>query len=868
MKKILLISLLLLCKIAFSQVTESFSDGDFSQDPTWKGNVNDFQVNAQKQLQSKGQRLSSQTIALSTTNRLSLNASWEFLVQLNFNPTSTNFVRIYLIADKEDLKGSLNGYYVQVGETGATDGFHLYRQSGTSTSRIITGPQKKRSKAGNVYAKVKVTRDASGKWELFTDIAGGNNFNMEGSVTDATFRASVFAGIFCKYSTASRCNQYFFDDFIIKDLIPDTTPPILKSISVINSKTLEVTFSEPLDSNTAISTANYVLSNSYGNPYKVTSTTQKNVYRLTFLKEFESGLYNLNLNNIRDIKGNVIAANSSMEFTYIKTYAIKYGDIVINEIFANPGGSATLLQKEYVEIWNTTNEYILTQGWKYADQTSTFTFPVDTIKPNQYIILTAKADEALFKPYGKTIGLATWPSLNNDKDILTLSDNSGKIIDKVAYSDMWYKDEVKRRGGFSLELIDPKNICTGIQNWIGSSDVSGGTPGKQNAAYKNQLSAEVLKLINAIIIDSVTVQVEFSKVVDSLSAVDVSNYSINNGSGNPKSITIHPDYTTVTLHFLTNLFRGVENRLTITNVTDCAGKVISAAANTANLFMAKKIERNDILVSEVLFNPKPGGVDFVEVFNHTNQPLDLKDLQIANVDSNGVISNVKSVSNKNVLINPNTYWVLSTNMANVKLNYFVQNPDNFVQLGSIPAYNNDKGSVILLSNHLIIDRLDYDAKTHHPLIQNNDGVSLERVSFDVATNEPGNFKSAAATVGFATPTYKNSQELGGDENYVRLLSKIFSPDGDSFEDLVTLEYQVSSNASLATVNIYTDKGRLVKKLLKNQTIGTNGILTWDGLNDNGQKAAIGIYIMLFDVFDLKGNTKRYKNTCVLAGKLN
>ncbi|WP_205896738.1 hypothetical protein, partial [Pseudomonas viridiflava] len=102
----------------------------------------------------------------------------------------------------------------------------------------------------------------------------------------------------------------------------------------------------------------------------------------------------------------------------------------------------------------------------------------------------------------------------------------------------------------------------------------------------------------------------------------------------------------------------------------------------------------------------------------------------------------------------------------------------------------DKGSVVVLSNNVVIDRFDYVPKTHHPLIQNEDGISLERVSFDVAANEPGNYKSAAATVGFATPTYKNSQELSGDENYVRVLSKTFSPDGDNFEDLMMVEYQV------------------------------------------------------------------------------
>ncbi|WP_316794916.1 FlgD immunoglobulin-like domain containing protein [Pedobacter agri] len=204
----------------------------------------------------------------------------------------------------------------------------------------------------------------------------------------------------------------------------------------------------------------------------------------------------------------------------------------------------------------------------------------------------------------------------------------------------------------------------------------------------------------------------------------------------------------------------------------------------------------------------------------------------------------------------------------MKLNYQAKFPNQFVQISSLPAFNNDKGSVILLSNNQILDRLDYNAKIHHPLIQDEDGISLERISFTAASNEPGNFKSAAATAGFATPTYKNSQELSGNENYARLLSKTFSPDGDNFEDLMILEYQVAENASLATVNIYNDKSRLIKQLLKNQTIGTNGSLTWDGLTDNGQKAAIGIYVVVFDVFDLKGNVKRIKNTCVLAGKLN
>lgn len=869
MKKILLISLLLFSKITFSQVSDHFDDDDFSKNPMWIGDVNYFQIDASKQLQSAGQNLARQTISLSTTNGYGKNASWTFLVRLNFNPTTTNFVRIYLTSNSQDLKAGLNGYFVQAGETGNTDGFHLYRQSGTSTTKIITGKPKTRANTNVLLAKIKVTRDASGKWNLYTDVAGGNNFDLEGSVTDDTFTSSAYMGVYCKYATASRFNQYIFDDFEVNDLTPDAIAPTLKSVNVLDPTHLEVTFSEALDQSSALQNTNYSLSSGFGNPINVIAGGLPNVYRLIFLKELSSGDYSLSVHNVKDLKANAISQNSTLNFTYIKPYLTKYGDLAINEIFANPTGSPALPQKEFIELWNTTDEYILTQGWKYADQSSPYSFLIDTIKPKAHIILCAKADENLFVGFGKVIGLSNWPSLNNDKDILTLTNAAGVIIDQVAYSDAWYKDGAKKKGGFSLELIDPKNICGGSQNWVASNDPSGGSPGKQNSTYHNQISADFPKLLNGAITDSLTVELEFSKSVDSLSASQPSNYFMNNGIGNPASVIIQPPFFKIALlKFAIALQRGVENVLTIKNVIDCAGNLIDQNANNAKLFMAKKIEKNDILISEVLFNPRLNGVDFVEIYNNSNHLLDLMELQIANADATGKPSSIKNVSAKKMLIDPKSYWVISSNTLNIKTNYFVEHPLNFSQLASMPALNNDKGSVILLNNNQVIDQFDYHEKMHIPLLQNADGVSLERVSFLIAANEKGNFKSAAASVGFATPTYKNSQEPNGAEPYVKLLSKTFSPDGDGFQDLLQLDYQFTENASFATVNIFTDKGALVKKLMKNETIGTKGSLMWDGLDDGGQLGRVGIYVVIFDVFDLNGNTKRYKNTCVLAEKLN
>ena len=52
MKKILLLLFLLPISL-FAQVTDDFSDGDFTQNPTWSGTTEQYMVNNSKQLQLK-----------------------------------------------------------------------------------------------------------------------------------------------------------------------------------------------------------------------------------------------------------------------------------------------------------------------------------------------------------------------------------------------------------------------------------------------------------------------------------------------------------------------------------------------------------------------------------------------------------------------------------------------------------------------------------------------------------------------------------------------------------------------------------------------------------------------------------------------
>lgn len=864
MRKTLLFLMLLSVKLTFGQVSDDFTDGNFTTSPTWLGNQTSFNVNNSKQLQSR-LSVNAQTVTLATANAMALNVKWEFNVQMNFDPAATNQARIYLIADQQDLNGPLNGYFIQIGESGSTDSYDLYRQTGTNVSKIIDGPPKTRANANNLLARVKVTRNELGKWEIYTDITGGRNYVLDGAVVDLTFTATNWFGVYCRY-TATRSDGFIFDDFKVEELTPDVSPPSLLSIKVIDEFTVEALFSERLAPATALINTNYELSK-IGNPTTVVPTDLPNVYKLSFAKALSSGDYTLTVANVTDLKGNEIGTNHKASIFYVKPYVAQQGDVIINEIFADPSPQIGLPNAEFVELWNTTDSYILLSGWKYEDLTSTYTFASDTLKPKAYLILTANADANVFKVYGQTIGLNTWPSLNNDKDVLKLTSSAGTLIDEVAYTMDWYKDEVKKQGGYSLELIDPNNNCKGIQNWLASTSLQGGTPGQQNANYQSQLGVTSPKLLQASIIDDLTIQLEFSKYIDGAKAAMVNNYSINNGIGFPvTALALSPAFTTVELKLASPLVRGIQNVITVNNLSDCAGNLIDPLANTAQVFKAKTINKGDVLISELLVNPKNGGVDFVEIYKQTDHILDLKELKLSNAEPSGS----KVISSQSQYMPAKTHWVLTTNPTVVKQNYKADFPNQFVQMGSFPTYNNDKGTVMLLGESGIIDQLDYHEGMHLPLLKNADGVSLERVSYAKATQELGNFKSAAAAVGFATPSYRNSQTEDPNlaQNKVDLASKTFSPDGDGFEDLLQINYQFVKNGHLATVNIYTDHGILIRKLERNTSIATAGNFTWDGMDDNGQKSKVGIYVVKFDAFALNGKTESFKQVCVLAAKLN
>lgn len=217
-------------------------------------------------------------------------------------------------------------------------------------------------------------------------------------------------------------------------------------------------------------------------------------------------------------------------------------------------------------------------------------------------------------------------------------------------------------------------------------------------------------------------------------------------------------------------------QVTVSNLTDCADNFIQEEFRKLSVVLPEESDSLDIVINEVLFNPRSGGVDFVEVYNQSQKFINLKNWSVANLDS--TVVNSKNISSSDLILAPQNYLAFTSN-ASILLSQYPQSAQKNLYSMTLPSLPDTDGSVALVTGKgKIIDFFFYNEKMHSAFLKDNEGVSLERISFSESTNETSNWKSAAAAAGFATPGFINSNsrpETVIQENAVSLEPEIFSP---------------------------------------------------------------------------------------------
>lgn len=850
--------------ITQAQFTDDFTDGDFTNNPVWSGDNALFTATTNElNSQSPG----AATYYLSTVSTLALNAQWDFYFNMQFGTSGANYVDVYLISDVADVTNPNNGYYVRIG--GTPDEVSLYKIVAGVSTLLIDGPDGSINSTSNNPFNVRVTRDASDNWTLFYDDGILGTYTNIGTIVDNAVNTSAFFGIAITQSAAaSPVNGHFFDNISVGPIVGDTSAPIIDSVVVINANSIDVYFNEPVDLTTSQTLINYTVDLGIGNAGGATrDALDSSIVHLAFASSFTNGqTYNLTCNNVQDTAGNAITTLVE-PFTYLLIIPPVFGDVVINEIFADPSPQVGLPSEEFVELYNASANTFILNNWQFINSTTAKLLPNFVLQPNSYVILCDVNDTNLYSPYGDVIGISSFSALTNGGDSLSLTDNNNNVLDIVVYDISWYQSSTKDDGGWTLELINPKHPCTSANNWIASSDLTGGTPGIQNSVFDTLPDTTPPVITAANVLSTTQLQVIFNETMDSTSLVNAV-YAIDNGiliTG----VQVNSTFREVTLTVSPAIITSVVYTLTITGASDCAGNAIGGN-NTATFALPEQGLQGDLVINEVLFNPYTGGSDFVELYNNSEKYINLQNWNLANIE-NDSIDNYKTITNQPYLLYPGEFVVLTKDAQNIANEYVNSVTTTFIEMESLPTYNNDEGDVYLINDlNTVIDSFRYNEDMHFALLKSVDGVSLERIDYNRPSNDETNWHSAAENVGFATPGYENSQYMktNNEGGEVTVDPETFSPDNDGYDDVLNISYQFSEPGNVANVIIYDAKGRLMKNLIKNELLGMSGTFSWDGTTETNEKGRVGIYIIFMEVFTVNGDVKSFKKTCVLATRFN
>lgn len=856
---------------ATAQMSEDFSGENFTHHPAWIGDTAYWQLNAGK-LQSHFPGMdASATIFfhLSTLSTAVKNAEWECWVQLKFNTSSKNYVELYLTSDHEDPRCGLShcnathGYFVRIGS--AQDDICLYRRDSTKDVLLIKGRTGITNHSNNIL-KIKVTCDEDYQWSLYTDDTGtGLQYSPEGKTIDSVYTYSQYFSMVVIQSGKTAAEKHFFDDIKITPFVPDTVPPSVVEIYTIDNHHVQLLFSEALNQHNAENVLNYAADNGLIMPDSIAlDPDNRNLVKLFFEKEIvQKQLYRLQIKNIGDLSEN--KQDTTVSFVYYEPVSF---EVVIDEIYPDPSHSNGLPAFEYAEIKNISPYPIHLGGWKFCNHTRCTTMPMQTLQSGDFLILCDEKADTAFTSFGKFVNLKSFPALNNNGDTLQLLDKTDKMIHSVIYDKNTYHDKAKSGGGWSLEMKNTNLSCSGSSNWIASTDPLGGTPGKENSVEQNDAGdLQFLILQHVEVLDSMHIVAHFNLAPDHDAASLPENYLINHNSV-LSALPGTPLFNTVLLHLSSPLEKGNLYALKVKNLTACF-QFKTGLDDEVRFGFPEAAENFDIVINEILFHPKKGSKDFIEIYNHSTKVIDIQSLRLANRNKENKIASVKNITSVPAYLFPYEFLVVTEDKNDLMQQYFCKTPSSILEASSLPSYPNSEGTVVLLSNNdNVIDEVHYTENAQFDLFHHQEGVSLERISDQRESNDPDNWHSASSVSGYATPTYLNSQSRVDEaiSAAFKVNPKVFSPDNDGIDDLVSIDYYLPKPGYTGKILVFDSYGRVIRHLLPNSLLGTNGQIVWDGKNDQMQLMLSGIYIVYIEIFNKQGEFKRSKIPVVLVKK--
>lgn len=251
-------------------------------------------------------------------------------------------------------------------------------------------------------------------------------------------------------------------------------------------------------------------------------------------------------------------------------------------------------------------------------------------------------------------------------------------------------------------------------------------------------------------------------------------------------------------------------------------------------------------ISELMYQPRSGEAEWVELYNDSGAEVELSDYCIVRVLHDTLSTRYPLPAGR---VAAHDYVVLTKDAASVVANHDVRYVTKMVEC-NLPAYPNAGGAVVLCTTSGdTLEWFVYSPSMHSPMLHNTAGVSLERRDFGRDVNAAGNWFSASSTSGYGTPGYANSQsaEWLVAETEFEFSSDVVSPDGDGYQDVLVISYAMNRGDLMADVAVYNAGGIQVAQMLDAAVLGSHGVVEWDS-----RDVPQGRYVVVITVYDRGG----------------
>lgn len=474
-RKILSVFAGLLCSLSsFSQFFDAFSE-KFLVDECM-GDCSRFDISEDNRLQlNDSDKLGKSYIAFPSS--VMNQAEWSINVELQFRPSSSNYMRFFLCSDSPDLSQDLNGYFVQVGN--AKRQILLYRMSDGAT-KILGRSTEERLDHSSVLLTLKILRSDSGEWRVYSQLNDEISFREEFVVSDTTFTHSYFAGIYCKYSK-SNSTKMFFDDLFVDGMVSeDKVAPEIEHFSLTDS-TIVVQFSERMNSESLLcDITNLSYYESLWNP-------QCNTLTILLHETITPGVrYGLSLSRCADVVGNCMRDTT----LYLGIPDdVAPGDLLFSEVLFNPSSGGS----EYAEIFNRSDKVIDLSTLRFSTRKSADSSIYSSKKlsteslfifPGEYKVITddregvcsfySCPDENAF------VLLNSMPGLRNENGCVVLFRSKDSLVIDNFYYDVSMHSGLLANGGKGVSL---ERLSWDENRWCSTpGSVGYGTPGFAGAS--------------------------------------------------------------------------------------------------------------------------------------------------------------------------------------------------------------------------------------------------------------------------------------------------------------------------------------------------------------------------------------------------